>query len=109
MNEFEDKLNALLNDPGQMERFASFARSVMGGDAQEAQAPDIDPGLMKRISGMISGEGGKGGNERKLLDAMRPYLSQKRRDKMDKALKIARLASLAALAAENEGGSDGNV
>lgn len=29
MSEFEDKLNELLNDPGQMERIAGIAKSLM--------------------------------------------------------------------------------
>lgn len=33
MSEFEDKLNELLNDPGQMERIAGIAKSLMGGEA----------------------------------------------------------------------------
>lgn len=107
MDEFEDKLNALMNDPGELARFASFAKSIMGGDEVGQSLPEADPGLMKKISSIMSADGGKSANERKLLEAMRPYLSQKRRDKMDKALKIARLASLAALAEES--GGDGDV
>lgn len=107
MDEFNNKLNALLNDPGQMERFASFAKSVMGGDEAGQSLKEADPGIMKKISGIMSADNGKSANERRLLEAMRPYLSQKRRDKMDKALKIARLASLAALAEES--GGDGDV
>ena len=36
--------------------------------------------------------------ERALLEAMRPYLSEKRRVKMDRAVRIARLASIASVA-----------
>ena len=35
MGEFEDKLNQLLNDPKEMERFAGFAKSLMGGGEPE--------------------------------------------------------------------------
>ena len=49
MSEFEDKLNELLNDPGQMERIAGIAKSLMGGDAPSAPASDtdFDEGLLK--------------------------------------------------------------
>ena len=40
---------------------------------------------------------------------MRPYLSEKRRSKMDKAMKIAKLASIASIAAQFGGDDDGNV
>ena len=107
MNELEDKLNALLNDPGEMERFASFAKSIMGGAEQEKTSePDIDPGLIKRIGGILGGSDAKSSNDKKLLEAMKPYLSEKRRSKMDRALKIARLASIAATAAELGGDVD---
>ena len=49
------------------------------------------------------------GNDKKaLLEAMKPYLSEKRRQKMDKALKIARLARIAGIAMGETEGS-GNV
>lgn len=51
----------------------------------------------------------KTSNDKKLLEAMRPYLSEKRRSKMDKAMKIAKLASIASIAAQFGGDDDGNV
>ena len=117
MSDFEDKLNKLLNDPEkptkvqkgpeEMERFAGFAKSLMSGSADEQPepAPDIDPSMLKKISGMLSGKGGAG-RDAKLLEAMRPFLSEKRRGKMDRAMKIARLAGIAELAAEKLGGDD---
>ena len=41
-----------------------------------------------------------------LLEAMKPYLAEKRRRKIDRAMKLARLASLAELAAEDLEGDD---
>lgn len=110
MDEFGEKLNSLLNDPKQMESFASFAKSIMGGEMSNS-APaetDIDPVLVKKISGLISRGGNLNGNEKKLLEAMKPYLSEKRRSKMDRAMKIAKLASIAELAASEFGG-EGDV
>lgn len=107
MSDFEDKLNKLLNDPDEMERFAGFAKSLMSGSEveQPEPAPDIDPSMLKKISGMLSGKSGAG-RDAKLLEAMRPFLSEKRRGKMDRAMKIARLAGIAELAAEKLGGDD---
>ena len=44
MSDFEDKLNKLLNDPEEMERFAGFAKSLMSGSEVEQPGPvsDID-------------------------------------------------------------------
>ncbi len=109
MGDFEDKLSKLLNDPKEMERFAGFAKSLMGGgeqeEKQEESLPELDMGMLKRISGLMSG-GGKSSKDTKLLEAMRPYLSEKRRSKMDRAMKLARLAGLAELAAGELGGDD---
>ncbi len=107
MSDFEDKLNKLLNDPDEMERFAGFARSLMSGQEQ-SPAPDIDPSLLKSLGGMLSGSA-RGGRDAKLLEAMRPYLSEKRRGKMDRAMKLARLAGIAELAAGLGDGDDGGV
>ncbi len=111
MSDFEDKLNKLLNDPKEMERFAGFARSLMSGAesgaAEPSAAPDIDPSLLKSLGGALSGKGG--GRDAKLLEAMRPYLSEKRRGKMDRAMKLARLAGIAELAAGLGDGDDGSV
>lgn len=106
MSDFEDKLNKLLNDPKEMERFAGFAKSLMGGgEPEQENAPVPDAGMLKKISGLMNA-GGRDSKDTKLLEAMRPYLSEKRRSKMDRAMKIARLAGLAELAAGELGGND---
>lgn len=113
MSEFEDKLNSVLGDPAQMEKIANLAKTLMGGDggAQEPSPEpfgglDIDPGLISRIGRLMNGDGDD--NKQRLLQAMEPYLSEKRRGKMDKALKMARLARIAKAAMGEEGG-DGKL
>lgn len=111
MSEFEDKLNSVLGDPAQMEKIANLAKKLMGGNS-DAQKPepepfdglDIDPGLISRV-GQLMNSGSD--DKRRLLEAMEPYLSEKRRSKMDKALKIARLARIAR--AMGEGNGDGKL
>ena len=112
MDELEDKLNSILSDPGQMEKIAGLARTLMGGAGPEAApevppgvAPGLDPGLLGRIAKAMRG-GGDGGREQALLAAMRPYLSEKRRGKMDRALQLARLARILRLTALEGGGGD---
>jgi len=108
MGELEDKLNSILSDPKQMEQIAGLARSLMGGAETPADPTPgdlgLDPGLLRRITGAM--RGGDGGREQALLTAMRPYLSEKRRGKMDRALQIARLARIARLAMGEGGGDD---
>lgn len=115
MGEFEDKLNSILSDPEQMDKIAAMAKSFMGG-AEETTAPDelfgggdsglFDMASLGKISRLISA--GKAQNDEKqaLFNAMRPYLSEKRREKMDKAIKLAGLARIARLAMGEMGDKD---
>lgn len=113
MGELEDKLNSILGDPAQMEKIAGLAKSLMGGGGGPAQDSTpaspfgelgLDPGLLQKLGrAMNSGEDGR---EKALLAAMKPYLSEKRRGKMDRALKLAKLARIARLAMGETGGGD---
>lgn len=117
MSELEDKINSILGDPQQMEKITNMARSLMGGGGAES-APEgegkaesdvlgglgIDPASLQRLGRLLSRGGDRKPQERALLEAMKPYLSEKRRSKMDKAIKLARLAKIAQLAMGEMGG-----
>ena len=108
MDELESRINSVLNDPQQMEKISRLARSFMGGSEETGGfAPDdfgMSPQLLSRLSKLMSSGGDREKKEKALLEAMTPYLSEKRRGKMDKAMKIARLARLARLAVEESEG-----
>lgn len=108
MSGLEDSINQVLQNPEQMEKIANLAKSLMGGAAEEksAEEPLVDPKMMQKISGLMNGDAVKNSKDRKLLDAMRPYLSEKRRSKMDRAMKLAKMARIASLAAEEFGGGE---
>ena len=118
MSELEDKINSLLSDPEQMEKITQMARSLMGGAPQtqtERREEDdmpgglgIDAASLQRLGRMLSRGAGQKPQERALLEAMKPYLSEKRRSKMDKAIKLARLAKIAQLAMGEMGGDGGD-
>ena len=115
MSELEDRINSVLNDPEQMEKITKLAQSFMAGSSAESAAPGspggmpdlssagLDPAMLSRISRALSAGGQENRRERALLEAMMPYLSEKRRSKMDKALRIARLAGIARLAMDETG------
>ena len=45
MDDFGDKLNAILNDPAALSRIGELAKSVMGGEAERGEPePELDPG-----------------------------------------------------------------
>lgn len=118
MSEFEDRLNSILNDPEQMDKIANMAKSLMGGGttdlgSQEPPAAEsgaaslfdgLDPGMLQRIGKVMSGMNQGGNDNTALLEAMKPYLKEKRRAKMDRALKIAKIAHVAQVAFGDLGG-----
>lgn len=109
MAELEDMINQVLSDPEQMSRIAGLAQSLMGGmdasppDTQNSALP-IDPKMLGKLQKLMGGSGESNSSSEALLRAMQPYMSEKRRTKMDKALKLARMAKLAGFAMEELGG-----
>lgn len=107
MGDIEDMIGSLLNDPGEMAKIADLAKSLMGGEKPReisAEPTGIDPELLGRLSTLMQKDISR--DDKRLLEAMRPFLSEKRRTKMDKAIKIAKLASLAELAMTEFGGEE---
>ena len=119
MGDFEDKLNSLLNDPKQMEQITAMAKSLMGGEmsserpktAKQKDAglfENFDPGALGRLSAVIGGKG-TGDHKRALLEAMKPYLSPQRREKLEKAMKLAKMIGMAEIAFEAMGGEHAQI
>ena len=113
MSEFEDKLNSILNDPGQMGKIAEMAKSLMGGENKKAEpekenfnVPDmgIDMDTVSKITKIISRLKDEGDDKTALLQAMEPYLNEKRREKLQKGIKLAKLSKIAKLALGEAGG-----
>ena len=92
MSEIEDRLNAVLNDPAELERIANITRSIMGNIApEESAAPAGDMmNVAAKLAGMLNG-----GDRDGLIKGLSPYLSEKRRRKLSKALRLASAASVA--------------
>lgn len=105
MAELEDMINSVLSDPEQMSKIAGLAQSLMGGESSSPSQPPFDQkamGIMQKVMGGDS----KPGCSEALLRAMQPYMSEKRRLKMDKALRLAKMAKLAGFAMEELGGDN---
>lgn len=117
-SEFEERLNSILNDPEQMDKIANMAKSLMGGGDTPAQSAQteatgggvgalfdgLDPGMLQRIGSMMSGMSQGGNDNTALLEAMKPFLKEKRRAKMERALKLAKMAKVAQFAFGDLGG-----
>lgn len=105
MDELGEKLDALLHDPQQLGRIAQLASSLVGDGGEAQPEAGLDAGQLRRMLSAMRGSS-RDSASRHLLEAMKPYLAEKRRRKIDRAMKLARLASLAELAAGEMGEDD---
>ena len=110
MSDFEEKLNAILSSPETMEQISAIASSLSGG-AKQSESGDAPPdntpvqsgpdlsglgdllgGMLERILPLVREY--QAGNDEKqaLLNALKPFLRQESREKVDKAIRITRLS-----------------
>lgn len=103
MSELEDKLGSILSDPQMMGQIMNMARAL--GSAQNSpppqpaapalpSGPSIDPRVIQSLIGLAQ-QSGVDQNQQTLLQALRPYLSQGRVNKLEKAMRAARMAGAA--------------
>ena len=107
MSQLEDTLNQVLSDPQMMQKLLSTAQSL--GLSQEGQkeavpkpaAPPafslpegLDLGMLQKLSG-FAGQAGVDANQKSLLQALGPYISRNRLQKLERAMRAAKMASLA--------------
>lgn len=100
MSELEERLNAVLGDPQQMERIARMASKLMGSIAPEGGGSDPQlTGLVGKVAAAMNGGGKRG-----LMASLGPHLAPARRARLEKALRIASAANLAAAMMGEMGG-----
>lgn len=104
MNDLEQKLNSVMNDPAMMEKIMALAQSMGGGAPQEKAEPepqssmpafpDIDLSMIQKLSGFAKNSG-IDKNQKALLQALRPYLSSSRISRLERAMQAAKMAGFA--------------
>lgn len=62
MDELQDKLGAILNDPNMMQQIMNLANSMGNSPQQQTpepspSMPEFDPGMLKKISSLASQSG----------------------------------------------------
>ena len=125
MADWQEQLNTILSDPDAMAQIASIAQSLGGGATAEPK-PDgasppppppgmdaaqllgsLDPELLRRLGPLLRELNRPESSEATaLLMALRPFLSRKRRDKVERAAQLARLIHLGKTFLTNEGGAE---
>lgn len=102
MDDMQAQMGAILNNPEMMQKIMAMAQSLQGGQ-QEASPPpkevppampNIDIGMLQKLSG-IAGQSGIDSNQKNLLQALTPYLSNDRVSRLEKAMRAAKMARLA--------------
>ena len=126
MSELEERLNAVLSDPEQLQRLTQMASQLMGGlspagetpgpgGGSPAAPPDHTPaaaphplggGALPAMLARVM-QNMKPGKPSPLLDAMAPYLNDTRRAKLERSLRIASAARMAGSAFKGMGGGNG--
>ena len=103
MDQMEDKIGAILNNPQMMQQIMSMAQSLgqnapppqpQGTQKPEPQQPAFDPALLQKLSGLAS-QGSIDQDQQALLTALHPYLSRRKITKLEKAMRAARIARMA--------------
>ena len=113
MEDLEQKLSAILNDPAQLQGIFTLAKSLgLGAPPGQTQA-DPDPSLQEAPApaiadpqptqpdisiGALLEAGRLDRRQENLLCALKPFLKPEKREKIDRALQIARLTHLAEFA-----------
>lgn len=107
----EEQLNAVLSNPQMMQQIMAmaqnFAPPAENPSPQPPQTqpppppqpaanfPAIDPGMLQKLSGLMSQQGSVDKNAAGLLKALRPYIGNHRITKLEKAMQAAKMAKLA--------------
>lgn len=100
MEDMESKLGAILGNPQMMQQIMSIAQNFQSEpEAKPPPAetmPEIDFATVQRITSLI-GKTGIDPHQRALLQALGPYLSGHRINKLEKAMRAAKLAGMASV------------
>ena len=123
MDDLQERIESVLNDPQQMQEILSLARSLgvelpdAGAESAEKARPEAEMpptptslpqglgGVMTQPIAELLKEAGKlEKKQENLLNALKPFLKPNRREKIDRAMQAARLSHLAgyALKSQNE-------
>lgn len=98
MDNLESGLQSILGNPQMMEQIMSLAQNFQSEPAAPPPPvegmPEIDFATIQKISSLI-GKTGIDSQQKALLQALRPYLSGQRIQKLEKAMRAAKLAGVA--------------
>ena len=106
MDDMAERLSELLNSPEGMEQIKTLAGALLGGGEEGKNEPEPQPEMsmpdisaLMKIGGLLKQTGQ---DERvNLLLALKPHLSERRRERVDRAVKLLKLYSLIPVLSES--------
>lgn len=111
MDNLENQISQVLNDPERMAQIMSLAQSLsgalpgLGGGQEPEKSGDNNPAPpafdASALAGLMQQATAGGQREKALFEALKPFVSPERRDKIDRALQISRFSRMASLALQN--------
>ena len=104
MDELQESLSRLLEDPEELKRMTDMASQLLGG----GEEPESEPPKLPDLSALMGRLRGGNSDTQKLLQAMKPFLAPERQARLSRAMRAAKLASVASAAFTQLGGEDGN-
>ena len=98
-NELEEKLSSILTNPEMMQKIQSMAQALgqsspVSPMGQEKTTPELDLGMIRKLSS-LAGQSSIDQNQKTLLAALSPYMSQAKVTKLENAMRAAKIARLA--------------
>ena len=100
MEDMQAKINSILGNPQMMEQIMSIAQNFQSEPEPEVtsspQMPEIDFAMVQKLTSLI-GKIGIDSQQKALLQALGPYLSNQRIHKLEKAMRAAKLAGMASV------------
>ena len=118
MEGLEERIQAVLRDPQQMQEIFSIAKSMgleLPAPENDPERPETDGGetppvqpeagsvLAQPVAELLTQAGKLEKKQENLLNALKPFLKPGRREKIDRAMQAARLSHLAGYALRSRG------
>ena len=103
MEGMEEKLGSILNNPQLMQQIMTMASSLSAPQSEPeptppmSPLPDFDPAMIQKLMS-LAGNLTINDNQKALLLALRPYLTEVRIQKLERAMRAAKLANVASAA-----------
>ena len=99
MDDFENKLGQILGNPEMMGKIMAMAQSFAPQESPpepppQPELPEIDFATIQKLTGLL-GKAGVDSEQKALLSALSPYISQNRIHTLEKAMRAAKLAGVA--------------